>query len=809
MTEERPAIASVAVCYHCGQAIHSADPFVFYTPDRQAHPVCCLGCQMAAQAVQSNRGSETQQELYWQRYDLTDVQQQFVHSEAGISEASISAEAIDCAACSVLIERELKKLNGLLDVDVNVTHRRVLFRWQNAELPFSGILKKLASLGFTPQPLTQGADTALLESRAALKRLFISAIGMMQVMMYAVGLYAGMFQGISPDFQQFLHVVSMVVATPVVLYSGQPFFKGAWRDLKHMQPGMDVPVALAIAIAYTASVYAVFSHHGTIYFDSVTMFIFFLSLGRFAEMKARHRAGAATEAFAQLLPTIATRIEDGEEKTVAAESLRPGDIISIKPGETIPTDCSIISGETEVDESLLTGESTAIPKTQGEALIGGSVNRSGILTARVEQVGAGTVLSHIGRLLDRAQSERPALSQLADRIARYFVTAVISIAAIVGLYWSQAEPGRALEIMLAVLVVTCPCALSLATPAALTVAIGRMAREGLLVTQGHAIERLARCSHALFDKTGTLTFGKPSIRRIYPLADLTAADCLMIAASLEQQSEHPVAAAFQSTDSPKLDVDHIANYPGLGLEGSLDWQGESHRYRIGKLEFVAALGADCSRPQPNGDISSSWVALADQEQVLAWFELGDTGRPGIGTMCAQLKELGISVEMMSGDQAGAVDYLASQLSIAAHAQLSPNQKLDNIRSLQLSGQQVLMVGDGINDAPVLAGADVSIAMSSGTHLAQSSADMVLVQQNITSLPLMVNISRRTMNIIRQNVAWAIGYNLIALPLAAMGLIAPWLAAIGMSGSSLIVVLNALRLGYKQRENPRTEIQTAT
>ena len=790
--------SAVLLCYQCNQIIVLKDPPIVQTAAGQQHPVCCIGCQLAAQTLEhTSTLLDSPAISHWQHYDLPEVQKKFVFSDKENNEITISAEEIHCASCCLLIEREFNKIDGLLDVDVNVTKHRVHLRWHSQKIKLSALLEQLAALGFTPQPLSGDVDADVIENRTALKRILVAGLGMMQVMMYAVGLYAGMFQGISNEIQNFLHVISMLVATPVVLYSGYPFFKAAWRDMKYLQPGMDVPVALAITIAYSASVYAVFIQQGTVYFDSVSMFIFFLSLGRFAEMKARHRAGAATEAFANLTPSVATQLESGIEKTVAVESLSIADILIIKPGETIPIDCRIISGETEVDESLLTGESHPIPKMLGDTLIGGSVNHSGILTVEVEKIGEATVLSHIGRLLRRAQSERPPLSQLADRVARYFVSSVILIAIIVGVYWAQTEPERALEIILAVLVVTCPCALSLATPAALTVAIGRLAHEGLLVTRAEAIEQLARSKYALFDKTGTLTFGKIKIRGVYPTTNFDESYYFNIAAALECKSEHPIAAAFK-TFAPDLVADRLVNYPSYGFEGRLTVNEKTSRYRIGKASFVAELSRTVDYQQPTGRTDSSWVALGDEQKIIAWFELGDIPRPDVGTVCAQLKKLGLQVEMMSGDQTGVVNYFSNQFSIQAHAQLSPNDKLNNIRSLQKSGDVVLMVGDGVNDAPVLAGANVSIAMSSGSHLAQTSADMILLHEHIKNLPLMIKIARRTLSVIKQNIAWAIAYNMIALPMAAMGLISPWLAAIGMSSSSLLVVLNALRLSQRKK-----------
>ena len=737
----------------------------------------------------------------WRRYDVPSIQSKLVYTQPGTQQNQIiiSSDAIHCASCSLLIEREMGKISGVTGIDVNATNRRVYLSWQPQTVQLSTLLHTMDKLGFTPKPLGEESEQATIENRTALKRIFVAAIGMMQVMMYAVGLYAGAFQGMERSMQVFLHIVSMVVATPVVLYSGFPFFKSAWRDLSHGQAGMDVPVALAIGSAYLASIYAVATGLDHVYFDSVTMFIFFLSLGRFFEMKARHRTGTLTAAMANLLPITATRLaEDNQEHIVAIDELQIGDLIKIKAGETVPIDCRIISGTTQVDESLLTGESKPLTKTVDDLLIGGSNNHSGLIVAQVEKVGDDTVVSHIKRLLQRAQSERPAISRLADYVARYFVAGVLFLACCVGIFWWQTQADRAFEIVLAVLVVTCPCALSLATPAALTVAVGRLAKEGLLATRSDAIELLAAANYAVFDKTGTLTFGHLNIRNTITTAELDKTTCLNIAAAMEKHSEHPIAMAFEAFSGPAV-AEQTKVYPGLGLEAQVTYANQSTCFRIGKQEFVAALGSSKASEQPQGALESSWIALGNQQQIIAWFELGDIPRPNLGTMFAQLKALKLEMEVLSGDQPQALEHLTQPFGLRGRAQLTPDGKLNYIQTLQTNGEKVLMLGDGINDAPVLAGADVSIALSSGTDLAQTSADMVLLDNSLPRLPLAISIARRTLSIIKQNISWAIGYNVIALPLAAMGLIAPWLAAIGMSTSSLLVVLNALRLGKKGNE----------
>jgi Cu2+-exporting ATPase len=440
-----------------------------------------------------------------------------------------------------------------------------------------------------------------------------------------------------------------------------------------------------------------------------------------------------------------------------------------------------------VDESLLTGESLPLVKRGGDTLIGGSVNVESPLVMQVERVGADTVLAAILRLLDRAQSEKPRLAQLADRVAAGFVSVLLVVAAGVAWWWSD-QPELAFRITLAVLVVTCPCALSLATPAAITVATGSLIRRGLLTTRGHALETLAHATHIVFDKTGTLTYGRPRLLAVQPLREVDATRCLELAAALERASEHPLGRVLARATPTGLVAEAVQNTPGLGVEGLVAEQ----RYRIGKPEFVAALSGTAAPAVP--DNSATWVLLGDEQGPLAWFPLADTLRPRAGEAVAALRDLGLQVVLLSGDQPAVVQAVAAQLGIPeAAGGLLPGDKLERLKALQAQGAVVAMVGDGVNDAPVLAAAQVSLAMGSGTAVAQSTADMVLLAESLDTLAGGVRTARRTLAVIRQNLLWALLYNLVALPLAATGWITPWMAAIGMSLSSLLVVANALRL----------------
>ena len=776
--------------------------------NHEQQPMCCPGCQAVAQAIVDNgltgyyqhRTASAQQgaalipaELAdMQLYDRDDLQKSFVRETGGeLREASLILEGIVCAACVWLNERHVKSLPGVQDFQVNYSTHRARVSWDNRKIRLSEILQAIHAIGYHAHPFDPGRQEQLFKTEKvrALRRLAVAGLGMVQVMMFAVALYAGESQGMSAEVRQFLRWVSLLLTTPVVLYAARPFFTSAWRDLKRRQLGMDVPVSLAIGGAYLASSWATISGQGEVYFDSVNMFTFFLLGGRYLEMSARHRAGEAAEELVKLLPATATRLEDAGESRVPVAALEPGDRVLIRPGESVPADGLIIEGNSAVDESLLTGESMPIRKQPGMQLTGGTLNTESPLVMRIEKTGEATVLSAIVRLLDRAQTEKPSLARLADKVAGWFVAGLLVIAAGVAFWWWRQDPQQAFRITLSVLVVTCPCALSLATPAALTAATGALTRLGVLTTRGHALETLARVTHMIFDKTGTLTEGRLEVVSIRLLGVHDQESCLQIAASLEQHSEHPVARALQHLSEIRLLASEVVSTPGRGIEGYIDKQ----RYRIGTADFVAEISGSLP-PRQAVTAAQTQVYLGSEAQWLAEFSLTDKLRSEAGETVRALHRLRIDTELLSGDQPAAVEAIAQQTGIRKmQARCLPQDKLVRIRALQQQGAVVAMVGDGINDAPVLAGAEVSIAMGGGTQLAHASADMVLLSEQLPHLVDAVRMARRTRRVIGQNLIWALVYNVIALPLAAAGWIAPWMAAIGMSASSLVVVLNALRL----------------
>lgn len=771
--------------------------------------MCCPGCQAVAQLIASAGFTDFYQFRdgpgqkpdaqdiglsQWAVYDRPDLQREFVDSsDDGTCEAGLIVEGVRCAACSWLIERGLERAPGVVSIEVNPASARARLRWDPTRTELSRLLARLAELGYRPHPATADAaqSSARREQRAALKRLAVAGLGMMQVMMFAVALYAGAFQGMDPAIENFLRLVSLLVATPVAIYSGGPFFAGAWRDLRSRTAGMDVPVALAIGGAYTASVWNSLTGHGEVYFDSVTMFVFFLSLGRFLEMMARHRAGTNADALARLQPSTAMRVHDDRTERVGIAELNIGDRVRVRPGELIPCDGRVVTGYSGIDESLLTGESRPVDRAPGDAVTGGSTNVTESIEIEVTAVGADSVLAGISRLLHRAQAERPRLARMADQVASRFVGGVLIVAILVGAYWWNKSPDDAFRIVLAVLVVTCPCALSLATPATLTSAIGALARHGLLVSRAAAIETLARCDRIVFDKTGTLTTGRLSIVDARFAEGIDGSRAGAIAAALESHSAHPIASAFTAAPA-NLEIADPRAVAGGGIGGTID----GHHFRIGKPAFASPAGVGLDQLlSRRDDQDKSWIVLSQDERAIASFELDDPERPDSAAVIAALHGLGLETEIASGDSAGPVKRIADRMNVTEfHHRMTPDQKLDLIRRHQEGGATVAAVGDGVNDAPVLAGADVAVAMGEGTRLAQTTADVVLLGPSLRPLVSGFAVARSAMRILRQNLGWALAYNAVALPIAAAGLVQPWMAAIGMSASSLLVVLNAVRAG---------------
>jgi len=725
-----------------------------------------------------------------------------VSLEGGIREVSLLLEGIHCAACVWLNETYLKRQPGVLEVSVNFATRRARVRWDSSQLKLSDLLRAVSAIGYRAYPYDPARREALArrESRALLVRTALALLAMMQVMMFAVPAYISS-DGVEPEYQSLLEWSSLALTLPVVLYCATPFFAGALRGLRLGRLGMDVPVALGVGGAFFASVWATVGHGGAVYYDSVTMFVALLLVARLVELRTRQRAADAIESIARDLPDSADRLPaypaSFAGETVAAAALRAGDCIRVGTGASIPADGEVIEGRSSVEEAVLTGESCPRSKGPGDTVLAGSINRESPLLVRVRAAGEETTLAALGRLVERAASERPRIARLADQVAGWFVAALLLLALGTGLTWWHLDPARALAVTFAVLVVSCPCALSLATPAALAAVVGALGRRGILAVRSDALEAMAAVTHVVLDKTGTLTTGCLQLADVDPLHGNDRTACVAIAAALEQGSEHPVARALQTAATPVFPVlvarDVVAS-SGNGIEGVV----EGRRYRLGRPDWVAAL---YGRPPETAAVASDAIAIALGDQIgrVALLSFSDTLRPGAQVLVARLQEMGIDVSLLSGDRDETVRNVAQAVGIADYCgNARPEDKRARIAELQRGGAIVAMVGDGINDAPSLAQANVSLSLGSSATLTQWTADVVVLGDDLPRIAEAITRARQAFRTIRQNLVWAFAYNVLAIPLAATGHLTPLAAALGMSVSSLLVVANALRLLRRDR-----------
>lgn len=802
-------------CFHCGEAMtdrrFASDEPLSVIVGGEEVPVCCHGCRAAVQFVESmglddfyRFRTETSPRpqgvsAEWATYDEPELLQAFTSADAAGRRVLLMVDGMTCAACSWLIGRSLQKIEGVRHTSVNTATGRAEIVWDATRVKLSRIMEVIAGLGYKPQIVAADAADARVrdERRAILKRLAVAGLGMMQVMMFAVAMYSADLQGgMDADVRSYLRLVSLLVATPVMLYGGWPFFVAAARALAARAITMDVPVSLGLALAYGASLYDTWRHAGDVYFDSVTMFIFFLTVARYVEMVARHQSNRVSDSLSRMLPATAHRMESagsGSKITeVPASQLLANDVLLVRPGEVVPADGEILRGGSLFDESMLTGEALPVERSVGAMVAAGTLNLGGPVEIRVKAAGRATLLAGIVTLLNRAQSERPRLTRAGDRFASRFLARVIVGAALVCIFWCMVDPTRAFAATLAVLVVACPCAFSLSTLVAVASVNAALARRGVLVTNPDAIERLASVQRVVFDKTGTLTDGVIAISHCNPVGQLSAVECLRIAAALEQGSEHPIARAFAGIDACGVVARDVRIIAGGGVTGLVN----GRQYRIGTRAFAAQLA------QSQDENDDTGIVLGSDDSDLATFTMGDEPRPESPGVIAALHAEGLATEILSGDSRSAVRRLAQRCGIDTFAaRQTPAQKLAHVRGLAACGDQVAMVGDGINDAPVLAGAGVSIAMGRGSALALASADLILIGDSLRALPETLQLAKKAMRVVKQNLTWAAAYNLTAMPLAAMGWVPPWAAAIGMSTSSVLVVLNSLRLMHVAK--PRT------
>lgn len=714
-----------------------------------------------------------------------------------IAESSLCLSGLHCGSCAGIIEQALREVPGVLGASVSGSAMRATVRWDVGSTRASALVDAVRRAGYDAVPDTASAARAqrLAERRMMTWRLFVAAFCAMQIMMMATPSYVAGPGELAPDLKQLLDWGSWLLTLPVLWFSATPFFRGAWRALRRRTIGMDAPVALGIAVAFVASTGAAFQPGGVfgheVYFDSVSMFIAFLLGGRWLEMAARHRAAEALEASLGQLPAVVVRVRaDGSTESVSAQRVQPGDVLRVPVGEAFAADGVLTRGDTQADESLLSGESRPVAKRCGDAVVAGSLNLQAPVEMRVERVGADTRHEAIVALMRQALSQRPSLARAADRWAAPFLATVLLLAGGAAAAWSFIDPSRAVGVAVSVLIVTCPCALSLAAPSAMLAAAGALARRGVLLRRLDALEPLATARAWFVDKTGTLTQGglqlaaadwQPAAAAVAPQAELAGR-----AASLAGWSAHPLskalAQALSTADAPRFGWRDAIEQPGLGLQAR-DEQGR--HWRLGSAGWAGAAAADGGQPQ---------VWLACDGVPLACWRFDERVRPDVPQAVRRLQADGVRFTLLSGDAAPRARAMAEALGLdGAEGGLSPEDKLAALRRAQAAGERVVMLGDGVNDAPVLAQADVSLAMGDGALVSRAHADAVVVGNRLADVADARRLAQRTMQVVRQNMLWAAAYNAACVPLALAGWLPPWASGLGMALSSLLVIGNALRL----------------
>ncbi len=808
-------------CYHCGGDLI---PDSFYQADLagSSRSFCCAGCMAIAQTIHGQglesfyarriplggkpeniSGISDQIPDHLLAYDDPVLLDRFTRASInpGELETTLRLEKIRCAACVWLNEQHLRRLPGVQDVQINYVTQRATVRFNPQLVHLSGLLHAVEQIGYAAWPFepSAAADISKRERRQLLMRLGVAILGMMQVMMYAWPTYTGA-EDLLAEHALLLGWTSWALTVPVVFYSAGPMFLAAWHSIRLFSKtktlGMDVPVTLAIALAFIAGTISLVTGISQSYFDSITMFVAFLLGARYVELLARQDAQGGAEALAKQLPATCERLEDypntDQSKSVPVVRCVPGDILRISPGEIIPVDGILLSGDSSLDESLLSGESRPIAKKIGDQLYAGSHNIVSPILMRVQTVGQGTRIAGIASLLDQALQAKPQVVGLAEKWAGYFVVFLMTAAALTAVTWFYLDANRAWEVAVAVLVASCPCALSLATPAAMAAAQGAVTKLGLLVVRGHVMETLAKATDLVLDKTGTLTTGRPELQNIIQIREgFTKEQVLSIAMAMELGQKHPLAIAIieagqAQSISPALLADECVGELGRGLR--------SGTLRLGSRQWLGLTDHQLSKEQQKAYQQSSLVYLSDEKGLIAIFALLDTPREGAQDFIRAAQKRGVQVHLLSGDDPQTVAWWAHYFGIRDYlGGALPEDKYRFSQGLQAQGKTIWAVGDGVNDAPFLAQADVSVAVGSGAPLAQAGADAVLTAESLKPLMQALALADKTQLIMKQNLIWAFVYNIVAIPVAMMGLVNPWVAGIGMSLSSLAVTLNAWRL----------------
>lgn len=814
MQQKISAHLASAGCFHCGQPIPT-DVTQHSSLDGAQRDFCCFACQTVCEAIY-----EAGLQGYYQRtpegtllsppptppkdvemYDLDEVQAEFVNRLGELREAHLLVEGIHCAACVWLIERGMMRIPGVKSANVNLAGKRLHIRWQDNQVKLSNIINKLSSIGYAGVPYDpETAEGAMKRAnRAMLFRLFFAGFGMMNLALISIALYSGAADG---QFRNFFHWMGLAVATPTLLYSGYPFFKGALVGLRNLRLTMDLPISIGLTVTYLYSMYVTLNPatRGEVYFDTVTNLTFVILIGRYLEGMFRHQAISATNRLMELQPRVATVLQDGVEKMLSIRAVKVGDFVQVKPGSKIPMDGMVCEGHSSVDESMLSGESMPVSKHVGSRVAAGTLNGNGVLTVQVQAAMQDSALAKIIRLVEVAQSSKAPIQRVSDQIVPWFVLATLICASMTYYLWAG-QFEFALMAATSVLIITCPCALGMATPMSIAVASGLGAKYGILVKNGEVLETLSKVTHFVFDKTGTLTEGKMRLQRVMVAQAQDEARMLSMAAAVERYSEHSVARAIvQAAEQRELSFRQLSSQHFLAIAGAgVQAEVAGERILLGTLDWLQREGVVADeglQSQLNAleAQAQTCVHLALAGQHLAMFVLADTLRADARGLVNTLREAGIRMTLLSGDRKPVAEAIAEQLGgMEVIAEVMPQDKDRVIQALQQQGECVAMVGDGVNDAPALIRADVGIALGSGTDVSVESADIVLMQNELDKVRLATLLSRRTLRTIKQNIGMSFVYNIIMVPLAMLGHVTPLMAAISMPISSLLVIANAARI----------------
>lgn len=819
MTTNPPS--STHSCFHCGLPVDDRNRVV-NTIQGEHREFCCHGCSSVCEMIY-----DSGLEGFYQRtpdgqllapppeppqetglYDIDEVQSEFVHEMGNVRDMHLIVEGIHCSACVWLIERSMAKLPGLIDVKVNLANKRLFVRWDNTQIKISSIIEHLGQLGYAATPFNpESAEGAIQkQNRALLLRMAFAAFTMMNLLWVSIALYSGADEG---EFKQLFHWVGFCLATPTLLYSGWPFLRGAYTGLRHLNLTMDVPIAIGATATYSYSVFITFSQAtvGEVYYDTVVNFIFVILVGRFLEAKSKRHAVAATQRLMDLQPRVANVIRDSETHIVPIRAIQLDETILVKPGDKIPVDGTVIDGESSVDESLLSGESVPVRKQAGDMLSAGTVNLNNALKVKVTATLRNTSLGKIISLVEEAQASKAPIQCIADQIVPWFVAITLMLASFTFIYWYSDGIELALLAATSVLIITCPCAFGLATPMSIAVASGLAARHGLLIKNGAVLEHLSSIRHFVFDKTGTLTEGQMRIKQVVCSMDQ---DQMMTAvAHVESLSEHSIAKAilhYARTSKITIyneKISDFVNSPGYGVkarfQGTTVLVGTRRWLEQNQVEIQHDY-IEQSHSLESQAISCVHVAIDNQHS--GFIAIADQLRSDARQLIDNLRNAGIRVTLLTGDRQAVAEAIGKELGgMEIIAEVLPADKDRVIQQLQQQGEQVAMIGDGVNDAPALIRSDVGIAIGSGTDVSMESADIVLLSNELDNIRLAADLSRRTLRTIRQNIAMSITYNIIMVPLAMMAYITPLFAAIAMPISSLAVIGNAARIRtlFKSRQ----------